>query len=197
VLQGGNELCRIEGFDRRNALVQALNLSIEAEAGLVPALTRLTNSESGVELQDHLTLEDVGIPSKQALTAGVIQLYAQKLKKVVVADELQIAPGEVTDDELAVLCDRIRDDPPDILGLCGCRRVTNISCLMQLSTISHLDISSCSLGAQGGLHLADAIKDMRALTSLDISNQVDPSTGFGGLEAEGAKCLAEALKDHP
>jgi hypothetical protein len=144
--------------------------------------------------------------------------------------------------------------------LCGSRLVTDISCLAQLSTISHLDISSCDLGAQGGFHLAgvikdmgaltslnlaqndlgqmvypegwraedgddqapwihtdgtrveegvpegskpeaiiavaNAIKDMGALTSLDISNQVDED-GEGGLGAEGAKCLAEALKDHP
>jgi hypothetical protein len=44
--------------------------------------------------------------------------------------------------------------------------------------------------------LADAIKNMRALTSLDISNQAD-KYGCGGLGAEGAKHLAEALKDHP
>ena len=149
VLQGGNELCRIEGFDRRKA-VSELKVSIAAEAGLVPALTRLINPESHVELQDHQTLEDAGMPSEHALAEGVIQLYAQKLKKVVVADELQIAPGEVTDSKLASLCDSIKDDPPDILVLCGCCRVTNISCLVQLSTISHLDISCCDLGAQGG-----------------------------------------------
>jgi hypothetical protein len=100
----------------------------------------------------------------------VIQLYAQKLKKVVVADELQIAPEEVTDSELAALCDSIRDDPTDILVLCGSRLVTDISCLAQLSTISHLDISSCDLGAQGGFHLAGVIKDMGALMSLDVSS---------------------------
>jgi hypothetical protein len=100
----------------------------------------------------------------------VIQLYAQKLKKVVVADELQIAPEEVTDSELAALCDSIRDDPTDILVLCGSRLVTDISCLVQLSTISHLDISSCDLGAQGGFHLAGVIKDMGALTLLNLSS---------------------------
>jgi hypothetical protein len=171
VLQGGNELCRIEGFDRGKA-VSELKVSIEAKTGLVPALTRLTNSESHTELQDHLTLEDAGMPSEQALAEGVIQLYVQKLKKVVVAEELQIAPGEVTDSKLTVLCDSIRDNPPDILVLCGCRRVTNISCLVQLSTISHLDISGCSLGATGGFHLAGVIKDMGALTSLDMSDNV-------------------------
>jgi hypothetical protein len=168
VLQGGQELCRIEGFDREKA-VSELKVSIEAEAGLVPALTRLINPESHVELQDHLTLEDAGMPSDQALAEGVIQLYAQKLKRVVVADDMQIAPGEVTDSKLAVLCDSIKDDPPDILILCGCSLVTNLSCLVQLSTISHLDISGCNLGAKGGFHLADVIKDMGALTLLDIS----------------------------
>jgi hypothetical protein len=168
VLQGGNELCRIEGFDHRNA-VSELKVSIEAEAGLVSALMRLINPESQVELQNHLTLEDAGMPSKHALTAGVIELHVQKLKKVVVADELQIAPGEVTDSELAELCESIKDDPTDILVLCGCCRITNISCLVQLSTISHLDISSCGLGAEGGFHLQDlanAIKHMGALSKL-------------------------------
>jgi hypothetical protein len=165
VLQGGNELCRIEGFDRGKA-VSELKVSIEAETGLVPALTRLINPESLVELQDHLTFEDASMPSEDALAEGVIQLYAQKLKKVVVADALQIAPREVTDSKLAVLCDSIRDDPTDILVLCGCHFVTNISCLVQLSTISHLDISRCNLGTKGAFHLAGVIKDMGALMKL-------------------------------
>jgi hypothetical protein len=189
VLQGGNELCRIEGFDRRKA-VSELKVSIEAEAGLVPALTRMINPESLVELQDHVTLEDAGMPSEHTLAEGVIQLYVQKLKKVVVADELQIAPGEVTNSKLAVLCDSIRDNPPDILVLCGCCRVTNISCLVQLSTISHLDISGCNLGVTGGFHplphLAGVIKDMGALLHFDISDN--------NIRADGGKALVEALK---
>jgi hypothetical protein len=48
---------------------------------------------------------------------------------------------------------------------------------------------------EGPKAIANAIKDMRALTSLDISNQVD-QRGWGGIGAEGAKHLAEALKDH-
>jgi hypothetical protein len=183
VLQGGNELCRIEGFDRRTA-VSELKVSIEAEAGLVSALTRLVNPESHVELQDHHTLEDAGTHQ------GVIQLYAQKLKKVVVADELQIAPGEVTDRKLASFCDSIKDDPPDVLILCGCHRVTNISCLVQLSMISHLDISGCSgcsnLGAKGGCQLADVIKEMGALSVLSLKSN--------GLGPAGGKALAEGLK---
>jgi hypothetical protein len=185
VLQGGNELCRIEGFDRRKA-VSELKVSIQEKAGLVPALTRLINPESHVELQDHLTLEGAGMPSEHALAEGVIQLYAQKLKKVVVADELQIAPGEVTDSELAVLCDSIRDTPPDILVLCGCSRVTNISCLMQLSTISHLDISGCSLGARlGAWQVPGAIKDMGAMISLNLASNL--------MGVKGAKLIATIL----
>jgi hypothetical protein len=126
------------------------------------------------------------MPSEHALAEGVIQLYAQKLKKVVVADELQIAPGEVTDSKLAAFCDSIRDDPPDILVLCGCRRVTNLSCLVQLSTISHLHISGCSLGAKGGFHLADIIKDMGALLVLSLKDNKLATKG-------GGKALAQAL----
>jgi Ran GTPase-activating protein (RanGAP) involved in mRNA processing and transport len=169
VLQGGNELCRIN-VDRRK-LVSELKVSIEAEAGSV---TLLINPKSGVELQDHMMLEDVGMPSEQALVAGVMELCAQTLKKIIVADELEIAPGEVTDSELAALCDRIRDDPTDMLVLSGCHRVTDISCLVLLPTISHLDISSCSLGAQVCFQLAGVIKDMGALTSLHVGRNGIP-----------------------
>jgi hypothetical protein len=43
---------------------------------------------------------------------------------------------------------------------------------------------------------APGLSDNGALTSLDISNQSD-KYGNGGLCAEGAKHLADALKDHP
>jgi hypothetical protein len=49
---------------------------------------------------------------------------------------------------------------------------------------------------EGIIAIANAIPDMGALTSLDISNQAD-EYGNGGLGAEGTKHLAEALKDHP
>jgi hypothetical protein len=48
----------------------------------------------------------------------------------------------------------------------------------------------------GAIAIANAIPDIRALTSLDISKQADKYGNYG-LRAEGAKCLAEALKDHP
>jgi hypothetical protein len=35
---------------------------------------------------------------------------------------------------------------------------------------SHLDISGCNLGAKGSFHLAGVIKDMGALTSLNLSS---------------------------
>jgi Ran GTPase-activating protein (RanGAP) involved in mRNA processing and transport len=49
--------------------------------------------------------------------------------------------------------------------------------------------------ASGVTALANVIPDMRALTSLDISNQVDWQRR-GGIGVEGAKHLAKALKDH-
>jgi hypothetical protein len=48
---------------------------------------------------------------------------------------------------------------------------------------------------EGAIALANAIPDMGALTSLDISNQVD-RWGDGGIGVEGAKYLAGAFKDH-
>ena len=41
--------------------------------------------------------------------------------------------------------------------------------------------------------LAIGVKNNRALTSLDISNQVNEN-GWGGIGAEGAKHIAEAIK---
>jgi hypothetical protein len=153
----------IEGFDCKKAGSE-LKVAIEAKAGLVPALTGLNNAESGIELQNHLTLEDAGIPSEEALAAGVIELYVRTLKKLVVTDELQIEPFEVTDNILAKLCGKIRDDPPDIMVLGGCRRISHISCLVQLSRLSHLDISSCRLSAHGCCKVANTIKGMEMLT---------------------------------
>jgi hypothetical protein len=49
--------------------------------------------------------------------------------------------------------------------------------------------------AEGIIAIANAIKDMGALTSLDISSQAD-QYGRGGIGAEGATHLAGALKDH-
>jgi hypothetical protein len=90
--------------------------------------------------------------------------------------------------------------------------------------MTSLNLASNRIGSEGAKHVAKAIKvsvllwlfwyqlyahltsgstavvchcpqDMGALSYLDISNQVD-SMGQGGLGAEGAKYLAEALKDH-
>jgi hypothetical protein len=71
------------------------------------------------------------------------------------------------------------------------------------SVLKELDLSGNEVFSWDGgdapgfaQELALGIKDNRALTSLDISNQGD-EYGNGGLGAEGAKHLAEALKDHP
>ena len=62
---------------------------------------------------------------------------------------------------------------------------------------TELNLSKKNLSAGCAVLVANEISDMGALTSLDISNQVDEEDGKGGLGAEGAKCLAKALKDHP
>jgi hypothetical protein len=69
--------------------------------------------------------------------------------------------------------------------------------------ITELNIAGNYLGLDGRdgtdlsgvIALADVIPEMGALTSLDVSNQADED-GDCGLGAEGAKHLAEALKDH-
>jgi hypothetical protein len=60
---------------------------------------------------------------------------------------------------------------------------------------TELDFSSQHLGAGDAVLIANDISDMGALTSLDISSQVD-QYGRGDIGAEGAKYLAEALKVH-
>jgi hypothetical protein len=75
------------------------------------------------------------------------------------------------------------------LVLCGSRLVTDISCLAQLSTISHLDISSCDLGAQGGFHLAGVIKDMGAISSANLLKN--------HIGIYQAQALTSILKGHP
>jgi hypothetical protein len=65
---------------------------------------------------------------------------------------------------------------------------------------SHIDSSHREAAPEGTSYpgviaIANAVKGMRAMTSLDISNQ-DDKHGGGGIGVEGAKYLAEALKDH-
>jgi hypothetical protein len=52
--------------------------------------------------------------------------------------------------------------------------------------IRKLDVSGCKLGADDAAVLADAVRSMVALTSLDLSSN--------NLEGEGAKTVAEAIK---
>jgi hypothetical protein len=61
---------------------------------------------------------------------------------------------------------------------------------VQLSTISHLDISGCNLNASGGFHLAGVIKDMRALSVLSLKDNMLATK-------EGGKALAQALANNP
>ena len=63
------------------------------------------------------------------------------------------------------------------------------------TSITELNLAKNDIDASDAKILAPAISDNEALTSLDISNQVD-RFGDGGIGTEGAKYLVEALKDH-
>jgi hypothetical protein len=52
--------------------------------------------------------------------------------------------------------------------------------------IRKLDVSGCKLGADDSAVLAEAVRGMAALTSLNLSSN--------NLEGEGAKIVAEAIK---
>jgi hypothetical protein len=63
------------------------------------------------------------------------------------------------------------------------------------STLKGLDLSGCRIDSGAAKGISKGLAGNGALTSLDISNQRDRWRN-GGIGAEGAKYLAEALKDH-
>jgi hypothetical protein len=68
--------------------------------------------------------------------------------------------------------------------------------IQDITTKAELDLSGKEINHLDAIIIAALLPLNRALTSLDISNQVD-KYGSGGLGAEGAKYLARALKEHP
>jgi hypothetical protein len=128
ILQGGNELCRIYHFDLEKP-VSELKMAIEAKAGLNAAWTRLIHEECG-ELRDTQTLRSADLQSEMT----EIELFARTTQGVTVANELGSQPLDVTNDMLAQLCDRLKEDPPEVQSLAGCFRTTSLHCLAQLPT---------------------------------------------------------------
>ena len=144
----GDLLCKLEDCGLQT--VAELKLRAESKAGLDPELTVLLHAEHG-ELKDGVKLADLaGLPT-------AIDLYAQTLMKVVVAQHLGTAPLEVTNAQFKTLCAALVSEPLDILDLSRCTQVCDFSGLMQLS-LSQLDIIDCKLRADGGKALAEGLK---------------------------------------
>jgi hypothetical protein len=74
---------------------------------------------------------------------------------------------------------------PKLISLCGIA-----------DDATKADLSGLGMDTDDAIVFASELPDKGALTSLDISNQAE-KYGSDGLGAEGAKHLAEALKDHP
>jgi hypothetical protein len=79
----------------------------------------------------------------------------------------------------------ILKEHPTLKSLCG-----------NMGNETELVMSGKMDGARDAVMLAAEVIDNRALTSLDISNQVNRWGEHSGIGAEGAKYLAGALKDH-
>ena len=143
----GNKLCTLEecGGDQR---VAELKLLIEERIGWLSELTVLIHTDRGELAGDEML---AGIAVEQT-----IQLYAQLLGKVVVAENLGMSgrKNQITDDLLNGLCDSLEAEPVDILDLRGCIQIgRSPSRLPLLSTISVLCMSRCE-GLDGILILA-------------------------------------------
>ena len=145
----GDELCTLEdcGGDQR---VAELKLLIEERIGWLSELTVLIHTGRGELAGDEML---AGIAVEQT-----IQLYAQLLRKVVVAEKLGMSgrQKQITDDLLNGLCDSLEAEPVDILDLRGCTQIgrsPSPSHLPQLSMVSVLYMAGCK-GIPGSLLLA-------------------------------------------
>jgi hypothetical protein len=145
----GDLLCKLEVCDL--LLVAELKRLVEAKTGLDPELTVL-HAEHG-ELKDVVRLTDLdGLPT--TTTA----LYVQTLMMVVVAQHLRIAPHEVTNDQFDAICAALASKPLDILDVSGCYKIDDFSGLVQLSTLSSLNLAGNRINAEGAQHIVDALK---------------------------------------
>ena len=144
----GNELCTLE--DCGDQRVAEVKLLIEEQIGWHPELTVLMHAERGELAGDEML---AGIAVEQT-----IQVYAQLLGKVIVAEKLDMSgrEREITDDRLNDLCDRLAHEPVAILDLRGCTQIGRSpapSRLPQLTMVSRLCMAGCE-GISGSLILA-------------------------------------------
>ena len=82
----------------------------------------------------------------------------------------------------------------EIIALVEAKPTMKVLCAVPFrdKTITELDVSGQSLGVEGAVVIRRYLENNGALTSLDISKQVD-EYGRGGIGPEGAKHIAAAL----
>jgi hypothetical protein len=124
-----------------------------------------------------------------------IDLYAQTLMKVVVAQHLGTAPLEVTNAQFKTLCAALVSEPLDILDLSRCTQVCDFSGLIQLS-LSELDISDCKLSAEGGGALAAVLKGNQLITKLNISSNALGMNYDSEYDESGVIAVVNAICDN-
>jgi hypothetical protein len=155
----GDLLCKLQ--DCGLLIIADLKRLVEAKTGLDPELTVLWHAEHG-KLKDSIRLADLAGLHMETTT----EIYAQTLRKINVAQHLGVAPWEVTSDQLNELFAELASRPLDILDLSECTQICDFSGLMQLSTLSSLNISSNDLGANGANIIAEAMKVTRRMLAI-------------------------------
>jgi hypothetical protein len=87
-------------------------------------------------LGESRTFESFGLPSE--LTALVLHTVN------VAADVARVAPGDLTDAQLAEACSSPEGQAGDIIVLMGCTQLKDMSSLAKLEQMQMLDISGCN-----------------------------------------------------
>jgi hypothetical protein len=134
VIQGGDQICRIACGP--SASILQLKVKVEVEAGLEAATLAIYMPEIERPLGESVTLEGCGMPSK---------LYALKLHKVDIAALVGVRPDELTNAQLVEACSTDEVKAGDIVSLQGCRRLSDMSCLVWLEQMQELDLSGCDI----------------------------------------------------
>jgi Ran GTPase-activating protein (RanGAP) involved in mRNA processing and transport len=139
------------------------------------------------ELNIAINYLGYAVSTGESDTSGAVAIAAA-IRDMKALSSVNLLQNDIGNDKAKVLASILKEHPA-LKSLCG-----------NTGNETELDMSGKEMGAEGVIMLAAEIAGNGALTSLDISNQVDhhvkssrPPIGIG---AEEAKHLAGALKDH-
>ena len=118
---------------KRTATIGDVKQLIQCHTGLEAELTKLQLPDSDRHLRNGDTLGSLDLPSD-------VQFYILTDERLIVAERAQIKPQEVTTEILAELCNA---EQPGVLSLADCRKIADISCLVQQSQVRVLILSGC------------------------------------------------------